>query len=37
LQSNGLFHLRVSVPDALFPNPAFPQNYITNPGDPFLP
>lgn len=36
LQNNGNFHLR-TVADPLFPNPAFPENFATDPGDPFLP
>lgn len=34
--NDGNFHLR-TVADPLFPNPAFPVNYNTTPGDPFLP
>ena len=33
---NADFHLR-TVADPLFPNPLFPQDYFSNPGDPFLP
>lgn len=33
---NGNIHLR-TVADPLFPNPAFPENYFADPGDPFLP
>ncbi len=35
--NDGNFHFRLPPPDPLFPNPAFPVNYNTNPGDPFLP
>lgn len=34
--SNGNFFLR-TVADPAFPNPAFPENFATDPGDPFLP
>ena len=33
---NAEFNMRGSA-DPLFPNPLFPQNYNTNPGNPFLP
>ncbi len=33
----GNFHQRTAVADPFFPNPAFPENYFFDPGDPFLP
>jgi hypothetical protein len=33
---NANFHLRTAA-DPLFPNPLFPQDFFSNPGDPFLP
>ncbi len=34
--SNASWHLR-AAPDAFFPNPLFPEDFFTDPGDPFLP